>query len=114
LPFPFFPCRRQPAAGSATTIGGEPPPTSTIWSWPPSAVGSLAGAGKGVPLGFAIIRASAPGSTMCIWPGMRRSAARACPALARAALIASPRTIFTEVGRIGSSSIANDVDPATG
>ena len=77
-------------------------------------VGSPVGAGKAVPFGFAIIRASSPGSTMCIWPAMRRSTARASPALAMAALSASPRMIFTVVGRIGRSSIANDVRPTTG
>jgi hypothetical protein len=96
------------------TIDGEPPPVSTIWSWPPSVVGSPVGEGKGVPLGFAIIRASSPGAMTCIWPGMRLSTARACPALAMAALSASPRIVFTEMGRIGSSSIANDVDPTAG
>jgi len=61
LPSPF-----HPAAGSAASIGGEPPPTvSKISIVPPSTVGSPAGRLKtaGV-MGFATIFARMPGFTM--------------------------------------------------
>ena len=59
LPIPF-----HPAAGSAASIGGEPPPTvSKISIVPPSTVGSSTGRSKTV-VGFATIFARMPGFTM--------------------------------------------------
>ena len=59
LPSPF-----HPAAGSAASIGGEPPPTvSKISIVPPSTVGAPTGRLKSV-VGFATIFARMPGFTM--------------------------------------------------
>src|SRR6476620_306850 len=57
LPSPF-----QPMEGREVVIGREPPPTvSTIWSVPPSTVGSPPGRLKSGPIGFATIFARTPG-----------------------------------------------------
>jgi len=59
-----FPSPFHPAAGSAASIGGEPPPTvSKISIVPPSTVGSPTGRLKSV-VGFATIFARMPGFTM--------------------------------------------------
>jgi hypothetical protein len=95
LPF-FFPRDFHPSAGRATTIGGEPPPVSMIWSSPPSSVGSPAGRLK-APSAFAFIFTSCPSWTWCMSPGISSSAAHAWAAASR---LARPTAILTEVRRM--------------